>query len=216
MSLVLYGYFRSSASYRVRIGLNLKGLAYEQVPVHLRKGEQFAAAHTARHPQGLVPVLGDGKATLIQSLAILEYLDEAFPETPRLLPADPLDRARVRAIADMIACDIAPIDNLRVLEYLRGPLAQPEEAVTAWYNHWIATGFAALEQFLASEPAAGRFCHGDAPGLAECVLVPQVFNAARFKLDMAPYPRIRSIAEACNALPAFAAAHPKNQPDSEL
>lgn len=215
MSRVLHGYFRSSAAYRVRIALNLKGLACEQVSVHLRKGEQRAGGFLALNPQGMVPALVDGDAVLTQSPAILEYLDEAYPDTLRLLPAGAVDRARVRALAAVVACDIHPIDNLRVLQYLRDPLGCPPEAVAAWFNHWIAEGFGALERMLAGDPRTGQFCHGDAPGLADVCLVPQVFNSTRHALDMAPYPTIRRIAEACGALEAFAAAHPSRQPDAE-
>ncbi|MEQ9331298.1 maleylacetoacetate isomerase [Thalassobaculum sp.] len=215
MTRVLHGYFRSSAAYRVRIALNLKGLDYEPVSVHLRKGEQRAEAFLALNPQGMVPALVDGEAVLTQSPAILEYLDEAYPETPRLLPGSPVDRARVRALAAAVACDIHPINNLRVLKYVQGPLGCSQDAMVAWYNHWIAEGFGALERMLADDPRTGRFCHGDAPGLADVCLVPQVVNSQRHALDLAPYPTIRRIAEACDALPAFQAAHPSRQPDAE-
>lgn len=215
MSRILHGYFRSSAAYRVRIALNLKGLAYEQAPVHLRRGEQRGEAFLALNPQGMVPALADGDLVLTQSPAILEYLDEAYPDTPRLLPEGAADRARVRALAAVVACDIHPIDNLRVLQYLAKTMAQPPEAVSAWFNHWIAEGFAALERMLAGDPRTGRFCHGDAPGLADVCLVPQVFNSARHALDLTPYPTIRRIAEACEGIDAFRAAHPLRQPDAE-
>ncbi|MEQ8815845.1 MAG: maleylacetoacetate isomerase [Thalassobaculum sp.] len=215
MTRVLHGYFRSSAAYRVRIALNLKGLDYEPVSVHLRKGEQRAEAFLALNPQGMVPALVDGDAVLTQSPAILEYLDEAYPDTPRLLPGLPVDRARVRALAAAVACDIHPINNLRVLKYVQGPLGCSQDAMVAWYNHWIAEGFGALERMLADDPRTGRFCHGDAPGLADVCLVPQVVNSQRHALDLAPYPTIRRIAEACDALPAFQAAHPSRQPDAE-
>ena len=191
MSRVLHGYFRSSAAYRVRIALNLKGLACERVSVHLRKGEQRADAFLALNPQGMVPALLDGDALLTQSPAILEYLDEAYPDTPRLLPDGAVDRARVRALAAAVACDIHPLNNLRVLQYIQGPLGCSPEAMATWYNHWIAEGFRALER------------------------MPQVFNSARHALDLAPYPTIRQIAEACNALEAFQDAHPSRQPDAE-
>ena len=195
MTRVLHGYFRSSAAYRVRIALNLKGLDYEPVSVHLRKGEQRAEGFLALNPQGMVPALVDGEAVLTQSPAILEYLDEAYPGTPRLLPGPPVDRARVRALAAAVGCS--------------------QDAMIAWYNHWIAEGFRALERMLADDPRTGRFCHGDAPGLADVCLVPQVANSQRPALDLTPYPTIRRIAEACDALEAFQAAHPSRQPDAE-
>ncbi len=210
----LHGYFRSSASFRVRIALNLKGIAFEQQTHHLRRGEQRAPAFLALNPQGFVPALEDGGAVLTQSLAIIEYLDETVPNPP-LLPATPLARARVRALAQIVACDIHPIDNLRVLRYLRQPLGHDEATVQAWYNHWIAEGFTALETTLAASAETGRFCHGDTPGLADICLVPQVVNAANFKLDMAPYPTVQRIFTAAMALPAFARALPANQPDAE-
>ncbi|HYH22978.1 MAG TPA: maleylacetoacetate isomerase [Azospirillum sp.] len=210
----LYGYFRSSAAYRVRIALNLKGLQAEQASVHLRKGEQKQPPFAALNPQKFVPVLVDGDTALTQSLAIVEYLEEVHPQPP-LLPTDPAGRARVRALALAIACDIHPLNNLRVLNYLRSPLGQDEEARNTWYRHWVAEGFDALEAMLANDPATGRFCHGDAPTLADVCLVPQVANAERFDCDLAPYPTIRRIAEAARALPAFAAAAPEKQPDAE-
>ena len=210
----LHGYYRSSASFRVRIALNLKGVAFEQQTHHLRRGEQRAPAFLALNPQGFVPALEDGGAVLTQSLAIIEYLDETLPDPP-LLPATPLARARVRALAQIVACDIHPIDNLRVLRYLRQPLGHDEATVQTWYNHWIAEGFAALEAMLAASAETGRLCHGDAPGLADICLVPQVVNAANFKLDMAPYPTVRRVFDAAMALPAFARALPANQPDAE-
>ena len=215
MTRVLHGYFRSSAAYRVRIALNLKGLDYRPVSVHLRKGEQRAEAFLALNPQGMVPALVDGDTVLTQSPAILEYLDEAYPDTPRLLPAAPADRARVRALAAAIACDIHPLNNLRVLRYIQGPLGCDQEAMVTWYNHWIAEGFGAIERMLAGDPRTGRFCHGDVPGLADVCLVPQVVNSQRHALDLAPFPTIQRIAEACDALPAFQAAHPSRQPDAE-
>ena len=210
----LHGYYRSSASFRVRIALNLKGIAFEQQSHHLRRDEQRAPAFLALNPQGFVPALEDGGAVLTQSLAIIEYLDEMQPSPP-LLPATPLARARVRALAQIVACDIHPIDNLRVLRYLRQPLGHDEATVQAWYNHWIAEGFAAMETMLAASAETGRFCHGDTPGLADICLVPQVVNAANFKLDMAPYPTVQRIFDAAMALPAFARALPANQPDAE-
>ncbi len=214
--LKLYTYFRSSAAYRVRIGLNLKGLQYEAIPVHLVRsgGEQLLEPYRKVNPAGLVPSLQDGSHTLTQSLAILEYLDEAYPATP-LLPAAPLERARVRALAQTIACDIHPINNLRVLKYLKDELKIDEEAKTKWYRHWIELGLGALEQMLAQDPATGDFCHGNTPTIADCCLVPQIYNAQRFKIDMSPYPTVMAINDRCNALPAFAAAHPSQQPDAE-
>lgn len=215
MPRVLHGYFRSSAAYRVRIALNLKGLDHERVSVHLRRGEQRGDSFLTLNPQGLVPALVDGDAVLTQSPAILEYLDEAYPDTPRLLPTSPVDRARVRALAAAVACDIHPLNNLRVLQYIQGPMGAGQDTMVAWYNHWIAEGFRAIERMLAEDPRTGRFCHGDVPGLADVCLVPQVFNSARHALDLAPYPTIRRIAAACDALPAFADAHPARQPDAE-
>lgn len=207
----LYTYFRSSAAYRVRIGLNLKGLAWEAVPVHLTRdgGEQKKPAFLALNPQGLVPALEDAGAVLTQSLAILEYLEETHPE-PALLPADPLLRARVRAFALGIACDIHPLNNLRVLNYLKGPLGHTEEEVAVWYRHWVETGLAALERMV--QP--GPFCFGDRPTLADVCLVPQMANARRFNSDLSACPTLVAIDAHCQSLPAFAAAHPDRQPDA--
>ncbi|WP_448190796.1 maleylacetoacetate isomerase [Azospirillum sp. sgz301742] len=211
----LYGYFRSSAAYRVRIALNLKGLAAEHIPVHLRKGEQKAGPFAALNPQKFVPALEtDDGALLTQSLAIIEYLDEVHPH-PALLPADPLDRARVRALALVVACDIHPLNNLRVLKHLNRALGLDEEARNTWSRHWIAEGFTALEAMLANDPRTGRFCHGDQPTLADVLLVPQVANAERVDCDLTPYPTIVRIATAARALPAFADAAPEKQPDAE-
>lgn len=215
MPLTLHGYFRSSAAYRVRIALNLKGLAHEKVSHHLRKGEQNSDVFLALNPQGLVPALVDGDAVLIQSPAILEYLDEAYPDGPTLLPTDPVARARVRGLANIICCDIHPIDNLRVLSYIQGPLGHDQATMIAWYNHWIQLGFEALETLLVDDPRTGHFCHGDQPGLADICLIPQVVNAGRHALDLGPYPTIRRISETCAELPAFVDAHPENQPDAE-
>lgn len=210
----LYGYFRSSAAYRVRIALNLKGLAYEQVAVNLVKGEQRAEENLARNPQGLVPVLETDDGTrLTQSLAICEYLEERHPE-PALLPGDPAGRARVRSLAQLVACEIHPLNNLKVLKYLVHELKLDEAAKLAWYRHWIAEGFTALEARLAGEAATGAFCHGDSPSLADVWLVPQVFNAERFECDLSAYPTIRRIAERCRAMEAFAKAAPGAQPDA--
>jgi maleylacetoacetate isomerase len=211
----LYGYFRSSAAFRVRIALNLKKLNYESAFIHLRRGDQRQPRFLDINPQGLVPALEVDDTLLIQSLPIIEYLDETYPEPP-LLPSDAKGRARMRALAAMVACDIHPINNLRVLRYLLRPLGQDEAAVETWYNHWIAEGFGALERLLAEGGRTGRFCHGDTPGLADIVLVPQVFNANRYQsLDLTPYPTIVRIYQTCLGIDAFAAAHPDRQPDRE-
>jgi maleylacetoacetate isomerase len=211
----LYGYFRSSAAFRVRIALNLKKLDYESAFIHLRRGDQRQQSFRGVNPQGLVPALEIDDTVLIQSLPIIEYLEETHPSPP-LLPPDAKGRARVRALAAIVACDIHPINNLRVLRYLLRPLDHDEAAVETWYNHWIAEGFGALEQLLAGDAQTGAFCHGDAPGLADVVLVPQVFNAYRYQsLDLTPYPTILRIYRTCLELDAFAAAHPDRQPDSE-
>jgi maleylacetoacetate isomerase len=211
----LYDYFRSSAAYRVRIALNLKGLDYQHVGVHLVRdgGRQLAEDYARLNPQRLVPALDDDGVFLTQSLAILEYLEEVHPEPP-LLPKDPPGRARVRALALAIACEIHPLNNLRVLKYLTGPLAVSEAEKTAWYRHWIVEGFDAIEALLARDPTTGAYCHGGRPGLADTCLVPQVFNARRFQVDLAPYPTIRRIEETCQTLPAFERARPENQPDA--
>lgn len=216
--MILHGYYRSSAAFRVRIALALKGLPHEKVAHHLRHNAHWAPDYIARNPQGLVPALdvgGEaGGRVLTQSLAIIEYLDEAHPAPP-LLPAAAIDRAHVRSLAQTVACDIHPVDNLRVLRYLRDPLGQDEAAVATWYNHWIAEGFAAIEARLAQDSRTGRFCFGDAPGLADICLVPQVVNAGNYTLDLTPYPTITRIFDACMALDAFASAHPRAQPDAE-
>ena len=211
----LYDYFRSSASYRVRIALNLKGVRPERLFVHLRRGAQRAEDFLALNPQGLVPalVLDDGRI-LTQSLAILEYLDETHPAPP-LLPSGAEARARVRGIALAIACDIHPVDNLRVLDYLTGTLGVAREAKDGWYKYWIDVGFEALERQLSRDPATGRFCHGDAPTLADVCLVPQIANARRVAMDLTPYPTLLRIEAACEAIPAFADAAPAKQPDAE-
>lgn len=211
-----HGYFRSSAAYRCRIAFNLKGVSPDFVSVHLRRGggEQNTDAYRALNPQGLVPALEVGGQVLTQSLAIIEWLDETVPEPP-LLPSDKDARARVRAFAQMIACDIHPLQNLRVLQYLRAPLGHDQAALDAWCRHWIGEGLAACEAVLARETHSGDFCFADAPGLADICLVPQIFSAARFGVDLAGMPRLRAIEAACQALGAFAAAHPDVQPDSE-
>jgi maleylpyruvate isomerase len=211
--MILYDYFRSSAAFRVRITLNLKGLAPERRFIHLRKSEQRSPAYLDINPQGLVPALVVGDRRLTQSLAIIEYLDEKFLQPP-LLPPGPEDRAWVRSVAMAIACDIHPLNNLRVLRYLDGELAIDEPRRDEWYRHWVREGFDALEAQLSAR-AIGSFCLGTAPTLADVCLVPQVANARRLKVDLAPYPRIRAIDAACLALPAFADAQPDRQPDAE-
>ena len=210
----LYGYFRSSAAFRVRIALNLKRLDYESAFIHLRRGDQRQPGFLEVNPQGLVPALETDGQVLIQSLPIIEYLDERHPAPP-LLPGDAAGRARVRALAAIVACDIHPINNLRVLRYLARPLGHDQTTIEAWYNHWIDSGFAAFERLLSGDPSTGAFCHGDAPGLADIALVPQVVNAGRYNLDLAPYPTIVRIFENCMKLDAFAAARPERQPDQE-
>lgn len=212
----LYDYYRSSAAYRVRIALNLKGIQPdERTFVHLRMGSQRALDYLAVNPQGLVPALAlDDGQVLTQSLAIIEYLDETHPKPP-LLPQHPAARARVRAIALQIACDIHPLDNLRVLNYLIGTMGASRDRKDGWYRYWIDVGFEALEKLLARDRATGRFCHGDLPTLADICLVPQIANARRFNIDLSPYPTLIRIESACNALPAFAEAAPARQPDAE-
>jgi maleylacetoacetate isomerase len=211
--LKLYSYFRSSAAYRCRIALNLKGLAYETAPVHLLQdgGRHKAPAYRALNPQALVPTLEHDGKIVTQSLAIIEYLDELHPEPP-LLPGDAEGRARIRAFALAIACDIHPLNNLRVLEHLKGPLQQGQAAVDAWYRHWVETGLAACEALLPA--GASRFCFGDQPTLADLCLVPQLYNARRFKCDLAAMPRLLAIDEACHGLAAFTSAAPEAQPDA--
>ncbi|MFG6415724.1 maleylacetoacetate isomerase [Roseateles sp. DC23W] len=208
----LHNYFRSSASWRVRIGLALKGLSADYVSVHLQKNEQFAGAFAQRQVSHLVPALElDDGHWLSQSLAILEYLDETHPAPP-LLPRDPFERAQVRALAMDIACDIHPINNLRVLRYLKSDLGHEQAQVDGWYRHWVATGLAIVEQRLAQ--TAGTFCFGDSPGLADCLLVPQVYNAQRFECPLDAYPTVMRINAACLALPAFADTRPEACPDA--
>jgi len=209
----LYGYFRSSAVYRVRIALGLKGLDFDNVFVHLRRGDHLAPAYGQVNPQRLIPALADGTHVLTQSLAIIEYLDEAYPEPP-LLPPDAVHRARVRALALAVACDIHPLNNLRVLGYLAETLGIDQAGRDAWYHHWITEGFNGIEGLLAESPLTGTYCHGEAPGLADVCLVPQVGNARRFGLDLSPWPTILRIEEACQRLPAFDRARPENQPDA--
>ncbi len=219
----LYGYWRSSAAYRVRIALNLKGLTAEQLSIHLVRegGEQHKAEYIALNPQELVPTLVvEGEQgtdnlnhNLTQSLAIIEYLEELYPQSP-LLPASPLARAQVRALAQSIACEIHPLNNLRVLQYLTQTLNVDDAAKNAWYHHWVNTGFSALEQQL--ESVSGRYCFGDTVTIADLCLIPQVYNAKRFNVDLTPYPNIVRIWEACNQLAAFSAAAPEVQADAVL
>ncbi|WP_456239050.1 maleylacetoacetate isomerase [Rheinheimera lutimaris] len=214
MTMKLYGYWRSSAAYRVRIALNLKQLSFENLPVHLIKngGEQHSISYKALNPAELVPTFTDGDISLNQSLAIIEYLEEMYPE-PALLPQDPAAKAKVRALALDIACDIHPLNNLRVLQYLSGTLALTDEAKTAWIQHWLHTGFNALEQRL--RRSAGQYCFADTLTLADICLVPQVYNAQRFALDMTAYPIISAIHHHCQQLAAFALAAPEQQPDAQ-
>ncbi len=211
----LYGYWRSSTAYRIRIALNLKGLEADRHFVNLRAGEQREATYRRLNPLGRVPVLVDAGQTFTQSLAILEYLDERYPEPP-LLPDDPIARARVRALAQIVACDIHPLNNLCTLNYLQNNLKVKQEIKMQWYRHWVAEGFAALESMLAGDSRGGRFCHGDEPGLADVCLVPQVYNARRFECDLAPYPTILRIDAACAELDAFGRAAPEAQPDASI
>src|SRR5689334_210639 len=209
----LYTYFRSSAAFRVRIALNLKGLEYDPAFVHLAKGDHRKDAYTSVNPQALLPVLEDAGRRLTQSLAIIEYLDESRP-LPALMPKEAFARARVRALSLIVACEIHPLNNLRVLQHLKRALGQSEEQVNAWYRHWIADGLAKLETALA-DPATGRFSHGDTPGMADCCLVPQIFNAQRYQCDTTLYPRVMRINEECLTLDAFQRAQPGQQPDAE-
>jgi maleylacetoacetate isomerase len=207
----LYDYWRSSAAYRVRLALNFKGLRYEQVPVDLRAGAQRSPEFLKINPQGLVPVLEDDGVVLTQSLPILNYLEERCPE-PALLPKDAAGRAKARAIAVAIACEIHPLNNTRVLQYLERELGLDEAGRLKWYRHWIREGLGPIEAMLAS--SAGDFCVGDAPSLADLCLVPQVYNARRFECDLEPYPTVRRIDERCRKIEAFASAAPERQPDA--
>ncbi|WP_213764773.1 maleylacetoacetate isomerase [Caballeronia sp. dw_19] len=212
----LYSYFRSSAAYRVRIALNLKGLAYEYAPIHLLRdgGQQLKPDYRELNPDGIVPTFIDGDNVLTQSLAIIEYLEETHPE-PTVLPGTPLDRAFIRSVALQIACEIHPIDNLRVLKYLKHTLKVAGEAKDAWYQHWLESGFESLEKRLANDSRVGRLCFGDTPTLADLCLVPQVYNARRFNIDMSRYPTIERIADHAAQIDAFARAAPGQQPDAE-
>lgn len=209
----LYTYFRSSAAFRVRIALNLKGLSYEPVFVHLAKGEHRAPAYAKVNPQALLPTLELDDGTRInQSLAIIEYLDETHPAKP-LIPKDVLGKARVRSLSYLIASEIHPLNNLRVLQHLKRALGQSEDQVITWYRHWIADGLAKLEAELAG--GKGKYCHGDSPTMADCCLAPQIFNAKRYQSDLAPYPNTMRVFEACMQLEAFDRAQPSKQPDAE-
>ena len=210
----LYTYFRSSASFRVRIALNLKGIGYEASSVHLPKGEHRAATYSKVNPQALTPTLElDDGEQLAQSLAIIEYLDEVHPQPP-LLPKDAKGRARVRSLSLLIACEIHPLNNLRTLQYLKRALGQSEDQVNAWYRHWVADGLAKFEADLA-RGGTGKFCHGDSATMADCCLVPQIFNAKRYQCDLAPYPVTMRIFDECMKLEAFDRAQPSTQPDAE-
>lgn len=209
----LYTFFRSSAAFRMRIALNCKGIAYEALPVSLPKDEHKLASYLTVHPQGLVPALEDGGKVFVQSLAMMEYLEETQPQPP-LLPANAEDRAYVRAVAQIIACEIHPLNNLRTLRYVKKRYGLDEEGVNTWYRHWIAEGLYGLEVFIASSNKSGKYCYRDQVTIADCCLVPQVFNAQRYKCDLAPYPAIMRIFAECMQLDAFIAAQPDRQPDA--
>jgi maleylacetoacetate isomerase/maleylpyruvate isomerase len=213
MHMKLYSYFRSSASFRVRIALALKGLSYDYVSVHLAKGQQLQEEFTAVNADALVPVLEVDGLRLTQSMAIIEYLDEKYPQ-PCLLPADAFGRSRVRSLSQSIACEIHPLNNLRVLKYLTGTVKLDEDSKNTWYHHWVRLGLEAFEKQL-HHTATERFCHGDQPSMADCVLVPQIFNANRFKVDLSGLDRTLQVFEACMALPSFQAAQPSACPDFE-
>jgi maleylpyruvate isomerase len=209
----LHNYYRSGTSHRVRIALNLKGIAYDYVPVNLLNGEHRGEPYKALNPQGLAPALEVDGHTLTQSPAILEWIEESWPEPP-LLPAGRFDRARVRAMAALVACDIHPVNNLRILNALKSEFNADQDAVLAWIARWINDGFSALESMLNDDKTRGPFCFGDAPGLADCTLIPQVYAARRFHVDLTPFAAINAIDAACAELPAFQAAYPDNQPDA--
>ena len=211
--MILYGYWRSSAAYRVRIALNLKGLAVEDEFVHLQKFDQRDDAYLALNPQGLVPTLVDGDVHFSQSMAIIEYLDERHPE-PALLPDDLTGRARVRQLAQVVACDIHPINNLKVLNYLTQELGVSDDDRLKWYRHWVHQSFRGLEVLVSNSPATSKFCHGNQPTLADLCLVPQLYNARRFEVDLSAYPNLVRIDETCRAMDAFANAAPERQPDA--
>jgi maleylacetoacetate isomerase len=212
--LFLYSYWRSSSAYRVRIALNLKGIDYQQKFVHLVRegGEQHTVEYREINPLGLVPALVHAQQTIVQSMAICEYLEETFTDIP-LLPVDPAGRARVRTIAQSIASEIQPLNNLGVMQYLKNEMQQDSAAINDWYAHWVARGFSAVESWL-SGAESGLYCHGDSPGLADCFLLPQVYNAERFSCELEPYPRIRQIVAQCRSLQAFDKAAPENQADA--
>lgn len=214
-NLKLYSYWRSSAAYRVRIALNLKRLPYETVPVSLVDGGgmQHSPAFAEINPQELIPVLMDGQRTIRQSMAIIEYIDETW-ETPPLLPPTPRERARVRALAQLIACDVHPLANLRIQQYLEREWNVPAPEREVWIRHWMRLGLQAFEKMLVETPSTGTFCEGDTPGLADCMLIPQVYNAQRFSVELAPYPTIRRITAECLAMDEFDAARPEKQPDA--
>lgn len=213
MKLVLHGYFRSGTSYRTRLALNWKGVEYQYVAVNLATGEQHSDAYKALNPQGLVPALEVDGQVLTQSVSILEWIEETFPERP-LLPIDPIERARVRAFAAAIGCDIHPLQNLRILKKARELSGDDAEAGPTWARHWISVGFDALEQLAEQADGQNGFIFGDGPTLAEIYLLPQMFNARRFGVDLTPYPRLVAADEAARALPEFGRAAPENQPDS--
>ncbi len=215
-SLKLYSYWRSSAAYRVRIALNLKALPYELIPVSLisNGGEQHGKAYHELNPQELLPVLVDGGRVIRQSMAIIEYLEECYEGERSLMPVMKQSRARVRAIAQAVACDIHPLNNLRVLQYLENDLGQAKEQRETWVRHWICLGFQAVEELLSEDPSTGTFCEGEAPSLADLCLIPQVYNAVRFGVDMTAFPTIDRIHRSCETLDAFQNARPENQPDA--
>ncbi len=212
--LKLYDYWRSSAGYRVRLALNLKGLEYQRTAVNLAANEQRSPAHLTRNPQGLVPVVEIGEIHLTQSMAICEFLDEVFPRTPPLLPRNPDSRAWVRALANLVACEIHPLNNLRVLRYLRDDLRLPELTVSGWYRHWVEQGLGAMEAMITREGLSGRYCFGDTPGLADCFLIPQLYNARRYECELLGCPTLLEIESHCLELPAFRAGRPECQSDA--
>jgi maleylacetoacetate isomerase len=215
-SLKLYSYWRSSAAFRVRIALNLKGLIYDIVPVHLTEGggQQHAAPFRKVNPQEMVPVLVDGERVVRQSMAIIEYLDEAYEGERKILPATARERARVRSLAQMVACDIHPLNNLRVMQYMEREFNTPQVERDRWTQHWMREGFAAIEALLEDNPSTGIFCEGDEPSMADICLVPQVYNAQRWSVDMSEFPMIERISAECMKLEAFQRARPENQPDA--
>jgi maleylpyruvate isomerase len=212
MTPILYTFARSSASFRVRIALNLKGIVHELKPIMLTKAEHLSSEFTQLNPQALLPTWVDDSGTLTQSLAIMEYLDEAYPGAA-LMPQTALAKARVRAISQSIACEIHPLNNLKVLKYLKSNLAQDENGVNTWYRHWIANGLAPLELMLSKSSETGVYCHGDQPTMADCCLVPQIFNAKRYDCDLTPYPKVMQIFNQCMTLDAFDKAQPSRQPE---